>query len=56
MLDGGFARVEDSGEVEGLVGFNDEFEMPGGFRQNDFAVREVGREECSEMFEEVHGT
>ena len=42
MLDGGLAGVEDAGEVEVLVGLDDECEMAGGAGDTGVAMGQIG--------------
>lgn len=55
MLDGGFPRAHDAGEIEMLIRFGDQLEVtsrPGDDRR---AMREVSREKCLQLCLELSG-
>ena len=55
VLDGGLAGADDAGEVEMLIGFDNEIEVPGGAGDHFIAMGQVGWEDLLELFGKGHG-
>jgi hypothetical protein len=56
MLDGRFTRAGDPGQVEVLIRFFDQFQMPGRFPDNEFPVGKIHRKYQIQFIGKRHGS